>query len=411
VPSQKAFGSPELEEFFRRRDFALGLTWNHHISESWQQAFSYSQSYVNQLSVDPVDSGPFVPEFMGRKAPFPAFDFVFSFLDATRRHNFNYQSDFFLSTHLLSAGFDWEKQRGTVGAVRADRTNFGYYLQDQFLASSRLALTGGVRFEDHDSFGFAATPRISLAYLLREGGVDEFWGMTRTKFNFGLGIKEPTFLESFSPNFFFKGNPDLEPERTTNFEIGVEQTMLHSRLRVEVNSFYDQFDDQIAFQTVDPETFEGSFFNIAESQVWGLEHFFEVRPLENLRISGGYTYLNTRVLKSSAPSQTVFHEGARLLRRPTHSGFFGLTWRSRNWTLNTNATFIGNRADSDFRGLGLTEVDGYTKWDFSASYKVTPNLELFANFENILNQEYFEALGFPALLFNFRSGLRFRFFR
>jgi outer membrane receptor protein involved in Fe transport len=114
-------------------------------------------------------------------------------------------------------------------------------------------------------------------------------------------------------------------------------------------------------------------------------------------------------LKSTDPFDPVFREGARLLLRPTHSGFVGLTWLSSKWQVSTHAIFIGERADSDFLGLGLTQVDGYTKWDLSGSYRVNPKVDLFAVFDNILNRDYFEGLGYPALKFNFRSGLRLRF--
>ena len=409
APGPTAFGRPDLEEFSRKRDFLTAVAWEQQISSSWEHKISYSQSYVNQLSEDAIDSGPFLPQFEGREAAFSSFDFPFSFLSATRRHNVNYQSDFFVSAHLLSAGFDYEEQQGVVGEVRASRTNLGYYIQDQFLVAQRFAITGGLRIEDNGSFGFAATPRFSLAYLLRNGEASEFWGMTRPKFNFGLGIKEPTFVESFSTNFFFQGNPDLEPERTRSFEIGLEQTMAQSRVRAELNLFHNHFENQVAFQTVDFETFEGSFFNIGESRSWGIEQVLEVRAEDSFSISTGYTYLNSKVLESTNPFSPVFQEGARLLLRPTHSGFLALSWIAGDWKVHSNVTLIGNRADSDFLGIGLTEVDGFAKWDISGSYRVAPRLELYLVAENILNQEYFEVIGFQALKFHFRSGVRFGF--
>ncbi len=409
VPGPTAFGRPDLEEFYRKRDFAVGLSWHNRLSDSWQQQISYSQAYVNQLSVDTVDSGSFFPEFRGKTAAFPSLDFPFSFLAATRRHNINYQSDFILSSHLLSAGLDYEEERGVVGQTRASRTNFGYYIQDQFLLLRRLAITGGLRLEDNGSFGFSATPRVSLAYLLRNGNGNEFWGMTRSKFNFGLGIKEPNFIESFSPNFFFKGNPDLKPERTRSFEVGLEQIVAQNRVSVEVNFFHSYFRDQIAFQTINLETFEGSFFNIGESRAWGSEQIIRVILSKKFDFSTGYTYLNSKILKSNNPFDPVFQEGARLLLRPTHAASLGLTWGWRQWLVHTNATFIGNRADSDFRGIGLVEVGGYTKWDLSGTYQIDSHLQFYVACENILNQDYFEEIGFPALKFNFRSGLRFGF--
>jgi vitamin B12 transporter len=409
VPGPTAFGPADLEEYYRKRDFVIGANWNQRVSDNWSQRISYSQSYVNQLSADPVVSPSFVPTFQGKEGAFPIDDFAYSFLSATRRHSLNYQSEFVLSTHLLSAGMDYEEERGVAGDVHAARTNFGYYVQDQFILKQRLSLTSGIRFEDNGSFGFAAVPRISLTYLLRNGNSGKFFGMTRPKFNFGLGIKEPNFVESFSTNFFFKGNPDLKPEKTRSFEAGLEQRLARDRIRAEVNFFHNHFDDLIAFQTTDFSTFAGSFFNLAKSQAWGVEHIVEASPIDHLRFSGSYTYLHSKVLKSTDPFDPVFREGARLLLRPTHSGFVGLTWLSSKWQVSTHAIFIGERADSDFRGLGLTQVDRYTKWDLSGSYRINPKLDLFAVFDNILNRDYFEEIGFPALKFNFRSGLRLRF--
>ena len=71
--------------------------------------------------------------------------------------------------------------------MRAARSNYGYYLQDQLVTNGRLSLTGGVRLDHNGSFGFAATPRFSLAWLLRAGREGGFWGMTRPKLNFGPG--------------------------------------------------------------------------------------------------------------------------------------------------------------------------------------------------------------------------------
>ena len=389
VPGPTALGVLDLEEFYRKRDLVLGLAWNHHISDSWQQTVSYSHSYLNQLSEDPEVSHPF--------------DFQFSFLSATRRHNTNYQSDFLIHSHMLSAGFEYEEQQGVVGDVRKRRTNFGYYIQDQFLLTHRLAITGGLRLEDNGSFGFAATPRVSLSYLARSGQEGGFWGMTRPKFHFGLGIKEPNFVESFSQNFFFRGNPDLKPERTKSIEAGVEQMLAGDRVRAEVNFFHNRFDDLIAFEVVDR-----SFFNIIASRAWGVENVFQFVPREDLRFFAGYTYLDSAVLTSS-PLDPVFREGDRLPLRPTHSSFAGLTFLSDKWTVSTRATFVGSRADSDFFRAELTEVDGYTRWDLSGSYRIHHNLELVATFQNLLNQEYFEKIGFPALRFHFRFGLRFRF--
>ena len=408
VPGPTAFGPADLDAYYRKRDFLAGVRWNQKITDAWNQRVSYSQSYINQLSDDPIASPPFVPSYDGITAPFPYYDFPYSFLSATRRHYLNYQSDFVLSTHLISAGLDFEEQKGTIGEVRASRTNLGYYLQDQVIWRKRVSFTGGIRFEDNGSYGFAAVPRVSLAYLLRRGDSSGWFGMTRPKANFGLGVREPNFIESFSPNFYFKGNPDLKPEKTRSVEVGIEQQLYRDRVRAEVNVFSNQFDDLIALQTTDYTTYAASYFNLAKSRARGVENIIESFPLPHLRVAIGYTYLDSEVLKSSNPFDPVYRVGARLLLRPTHSGHVSLGWIGNRFSLNATAVYTGNRAASDFVGLGLTEVGAYTKVDLSGAYQFNSRVSFYTAIENLLNQEYFEALGYPALKFNFRSGLRLK---
>jgi outer membrane cobalamin receptor len=69
---------------------------------------------------------------------------------------------------------------------------------------------------------------------------------------------------------------------------------------------------------------------------------------------------------------------------------------------------VGERADSDFAGLGLTENEGYTRVDVRAHFRVARGLTVFAVAENLFDGEYQEVLGYPALGRSVRAGLRFR---
>ena len=72
------------------------------------------------------------------------------------------------------------------------------------------------------------------------------------------GIKEPDFSQSFGVSFFAQGNPDLKPERSRTFDVGVEQRLGGGRGRVEATYFDHRYDDQIAYQIVDFDTFQGT---------------------------------------------------------------------------------------------------------------------------------------------------------
>ncbi len=48
---------------------------------------------------------------------------------------------------------------------------------------------------------------------------------------------------------------------------------------------------------------------------------------------------------------------------------------------------------------------GYQKLDLSGGYRIHPKVKWFATIENVLNQHYEPAFGFPALPINVRSGI------
>jgi outer membrane cobalamin receptor len=60
---------------------------------------------------------------------------------------------------------------------------------------------------------------------------------------------------------------------------------------------------------------------------------------------------------------------------------------------------VGRRVDSDFSSLQppLTSNDSYTRWDVAWSYRSSYRVTYFGVIENLLNRDYMEALGFPAL--------------
>jgi vitamin B12 transporter len=233
--------------------------------------------------------------------------------------------------------------------------------------------------------------------------------MTRSKFNLGFGIKEPNLVESFSSNPYFRGNPDLKPERTSGVEVGVEQRLWDDRVKAEVSFFYDRIHNQIELQTTDFQTYEAAYFNLGESRVWGVEHQVRLLRQGPLELSCSYTYLNSRILKSYAPFNPVLREGRPLLRRPSHSGSISAGWRTKRWNVSSTLDMVGRRGDLEYFGLGLDQVAGYASWEAAGAVVLSPHVELYVLARNLLNRRYSETIGYAALKFNTRTGLRFSF--
>jgi vitamin B12 transporter len=402
TPGPTAYGPPDLDASFEREDLVLSATLRRDHGHFSQQA-SVGYSRTDQLSLNPADSGCYVPEWEGQEGAFPMCDFPnpSGFQNLTDRLAAGYQADVSLgSRHLLTAGAELEHETGELGnrsedLLRPDRTNFGVYVQDRLLLGKRAYLTLGGRVESNDSYGTHVVPRAALAYRAREGD-----DATTLRASFGMGIKEPSFFESYGESFFAQGNPDLDPERSTTFDVGVEQRLFASRVRASLTYFHHDYEDF--------DTFEGTYVNLAHTRAQGLELELEARPLPELSISGQYTLLDGEILESPSDFDPVYAAGQPLLRRPRHQGSLAAQLSFPRWSAGVTLALVGERADSDFVGLGLSTNPGYARLDARLRVLLVGPLEAYVVADNLTGEQYQEALGYPALGRAVRGGLRLR---
>ncbi|CAM2011037.1 TonB-dependent receptor plug domain-containing protein [Acanthopleuribacter pedis] len=103
----------------------------------------------------------------------------------------------------------------------ADRFNRALYTQAIWdlralvqRAAKTLTLTTGLRYDDYDDVGSAASPRIGLVYGAKSG----FF----LKLLYGEAFRVPTFDELYQKNNpAIIGNPDLQPEQLTTYELQI----------------------------------------------------------------------------------------------------------------------------------------------------------------------------------------------
>jgi outer membrane cobalamin receptor len=418
VPGQTAFGRPDMDAFFDRRDIVGGVTFSQDISSTLRQQATYGLAATRQQSTNLLLDEPYTPEFDGHVSPFEFFDFAYDSRSYLHRHYASYQADWFpiqgdtvAGTQHVTLAADWDGERGTLRdelageKTKASRDNVGFTIQHQALWRN-VSASAGVRFEHNDSFGNAAVPRASIAIVAhRSSGAI---GQTRLKASAGTGIKEPTLLQSFSRNNFFLGNPDLEPERSRTVDAGVEQRLANDRVKLDLTWFDNDYRNIISTRTLSFNPFRSQYFNIGESKARGLELTGEVAPAAQLHARFGYTLNASEVTESEAADNTVFAVGNWLFRRPRHSGFAEVSWTDRRASLNVFGSIVGRRVDSDFSSLipPITVNDGHARWDVRASYEISHGLALTAAIDNLADAAYMEPLGYPALGRAVRVGIR-----
>jgi len=346
--------------------------------EWWESRARISRYTNNQGFQDPVD---------------PGFDFDVPFrsqVDVVRREAEWLNSFFIGKWSTTTLGFGYRHEEGdNKGVFRTARSVPSVMFEEQLRFLDRLFITGGFRIEDDSVFGQAKTGQGSVAFVIKETG-------TRLRGSAGTGFRAPTFNDLFFPDF---GNPDLVPERSQTWDAGFDQSLWQNRVRLTFTWFATHFTDAITCCVVLPTAPFGGPVNAGKARSKGVESSAEVDILPSLVASFTYTYTDTDNLQTNRP----------LARIPRHSGSAGLTWEPiPRLSLFTQVYVVGSQFDS----YGDVYNSGHTRVDAGGTYRLLDQLgwlqrlELVARAQNILNEQYAEVRGFPALGANFLIGLR-----
>jgi vitamin B12 transporter len=291
---------------------------------------------------------------------------------------------------------------GSVGAIPkptdgflADRHNLAYYTELLGTAASVVSYNVSGRRDDNSEYGAINTFRLGASAPVVAG--------VRLRASLATAFNAPAFNQ-IHPTTFTVASPNVQPERSRSWELGVERTFGANRFRVGGDYFNQKFSQLIQFVNGGPPNFLGSFANHTGASANGYEGEAELRPIDPLRITGSFTVVAPRVREIAPSFGGSLRVGDALLRRPTHSGALGITYaQSRGRSFGIAASYVGKRPDLDFSQFPspTLTLPAYIKLDLSAASRIfaLPNgneFALTARMENALDKKYQDVIGFPA---------------
>ena len=303
----------------------------------------------------------------------------FLYVTGEKHLSVDWQSVLHFNLGDLTLGIAHEDDEHSVDGFR--RNDTAGYTQLQLKPSESVMLIGGLRAEEHSQFGSVLTYQVSAAYFLLNG--------TKLRAALGTGFKEPTLLENFSP--IFGGNPDLDPERSLTWELGIEQVLMNEQLRLEGVFFSSRFEDLIEYNAT--PVGQPNFFNVDEATVNGLELSAAIAPLPAWTFGAAYTYL----LAEDA-------EGEPLRRRPEHKFHAFGSYSPGRFSGRLDVYYIGPRHELFYPGFPEppqeVENPAYARVNIALSYKLIEKerytLEVFGRAENLFDEDYEEVYRFEA---------------
>jgi vitamin B12 transporter len=296
-------------------------------------------------------------------------------LDTGKRVKIDWQGDVQLSAaQLLVLGLEDARDEITQPLYATTRIASAYAeLQSQFGDHWFSALN--LRYDDNDRFGSKVTYRIAPTWVSSATG-------TKVKASVGSGFKAPTLSELYQnfPPFFF-GNPDLKPESSVGYDVGIEQGFAQNVVRVGATWYHNRITDLI---TTDASG--TTYANVGRATTQGVESFVAYQPLPQLTLRLDYTY-------TEATDDVLQQE---LLRRPKNKGTLIATWQATSaLLLNLNVLAVGTWVDGN-RDFSIPRLDapGYVTVNVAGSYDLSRHFALFGRVDNLFDRHYENPVGF-----------------
>ncbi len=279
----------------------------------------------------------------------------------------------------LTVGVDAQRQRDDrlnrtpdLSAITLDQlewvTELGPFVQAQVTPHPRVTVTGGVRY---DRVSFDVTDR-----LLGDGDASGDEVMDAVSWSLGVALdahpvaapyasvatafETPTTTELVNrPEGGGGLNPGLEPQRATNYEVGV-RGRVGALLDYRIAAFQADVEDGLIPFEVPSEPGRSFFRNVGASRHRGVEVDLTAAPAEPLVVRAVYTYSDYR-FRDFATEDGMF-DGNRLPGVPEHRLYWSLRaaaplglWAALDDT-HASAMFADDANTAESAGWRTTDV-------------------------------------------------------
>ena len=306
--------------------------------------------------------------------------------------------------------YEARQNRQTIGSAEIKKHYI--FLQDTWQINKNTILAPILRVDHSNLFGTHATFNIGMTHNI--GGKAN----QRFKMNLGTGYAEPGMGELYyswemyagAPvddyrsrlGYYWVGNPNLKPEKSINFDLGIEGESRDGRDSYRINAFHNRIDNYMTtyftgyLMDFHPEADEKklrwflppdmiySFKNIGKAEITGAEVEYNHRFDKHWSTKLGYTYLHA--INKSDPTMP-----RQLLDRPQHKIDLGVTYENQGWRATLWGNYYLNMLDSNSianNGNYLDEVNDKWQTNFHVGGTQTYEKKSFGIWNFIVQKDF-----------------------
>ncbi len=261
-----------------------------------------------------------------------------------------------------------------------DSTIKSLFLQQNLSFYERVILTLGMR---HDSMDVSETDHLSGTRSSDRFSENSF----RSALTYIVNDEVSAYIsmvESVSPP-----EVGVTPERGSQYELGVKYSPAAINALFSA-AIYELIQDDVATAVVQPN---GAIEQqtVGEQRVRGLDLEAKAELTENLSVIGGYSYMETEVLRGALNVWgvgVVSIEGNEFVSAPKHSASLWSYYSvpGTSVSVGLGARYVGSYHFSNFNDTGESEAT--TLFDAAFNYQIAKDMDLAVNVSNLLDEQH-----------------------
>jgi outer membrane receptor for ferrienterochelin and colicins len=275
-------------------------------------------------------------------------------------------------------------------------SQYALFVEDEWRLFEPLALTTGVRMDDHETYGDHWSPRAYLVYNATD--------TLTVKGGWAKAFKAPSLLQ-LSPDWVtgscrgaceIVGSPDLKPETSESYEMGLyyagEEGWLEG-VQASITTFQNDVQDRISIsRTPNANAAQGypnyvglnadgepifRYYNVNKARIRGVETELKVPFDDQWKLTLNYTYNDGRDLSNGGNTP--------LQELPFHTANGTVDWQPvQDWSFYVSGNYTGEKRNVSATG---TTPGGYVIWNAGGAWQATKNVKLRAGVLNLMDKD------------------------
>lgn len=264
-----------------------------------------------------------------------------------------------------------------------DNTTKSVFLQQNLSFYERFIVTVGMR---HDSMDVSETDHLAGAKTSDSFSENSFRGALTYIVNDEVSTYV-SMVESVAPP-----EVGVTPERGKQYEVGVKYSPLAMNALFSA-AIYELTQEDVATAVVQSNGLIEQQ-TVGEQRVRGLDLETKAELTENLSLIGGYSYMDTEVLRGALQSWTgagyeaVSIKGNEMVSAPKHSASLWSYYSvpGTDVSVGLGARYVGAYYFGDFNNTGKS--DATTLFDAAFNYQIAKGTDLALNVSNLFDEQH-----------------------